>query len=59
MWTVIFLIILFIIWKNRHLLFITIFPLLALTVLVSLFGSFFIGMIIFILIIWALFEMSK
>lgn len=56
---IIFLIILFICWKNRGLILGIGVPLLILAVLVGLFGPFFIGLIIVIFVIFALYEMCK
>lgn len=56
---IIFLIILFICWKNRGLILGIGIPLLILAVLVGLFGPFFIGLLIVIFVIFALFEMCK
>ena len=56
---IIFLIILFICWKNRGLILGIGVPLLILAVLVGLFGPFFIGLLIVIFVIFALFEMCK
>lgn len=56
---IIFLIILFICWKNRGLILGIGVPLLILAVLVGLFGPFFIGLLIVIFVIFALYEMCK
>lgn len=56
---IIFLIILIIAWKNRGLILGIGVPLLILAVLVGLFGPFFIGLLIVIFVIFALYEMCK
>ena len=56
---IIFIIALYFILKYRHFLFIVFFPLLILGILVGMFGPFFIGLIIVILVLAALFNMYK
>lgn len=56
---ILFIIILFFVLKYRNFLFMVFFPLLILGILVGMFGPFFIGFIIVILVLAALFNMYK